>query len=215
MRNSLSASRGFTLVELSVVLVVVGLIIGSVLVGSSILQNSRVTATVNALQSVQSAVSTYNQNYNALPGDDSKAASHFPTNGPTNVGGGNGQIGTPSSYDTEVAADGNGAGESALAWQCLRAAGLIKGAGTDAKPMSNSFGGVIGVQYKAFSNGLTGNAVCASAVPGDAARAIDQRLDDGNAKTGNIQAGNTEQGVAGATSEYVKGGEKYVVCMDL
>jgi prepilin-type N-terminal cleavage/methylation domain-containing protein len=214
MRKSLHASSGFTLVELSIVLVVVGLIIGSVLVGSSILQNSRVTATVNALQSVVSAVSTYNQNYNALPGDDNKAMDHFPTNGPTASGNGDGAIGTSTSFTQSTA--GSGQGESAVLWQCLRSAGLVKGASNDAKPMSNSFGGVIGVQSKAFTTGgLTGNAVCASSVPGDAARAIDQRLDDGNAKTGNIRGGNTAEGVAGATADYVKDGEKYVLCMDI
>jgi prepilin-type N-terminal cleavage/methylation domain-containing protein len=211
MRKSLSASSGFTLVELSIVLVVVGLIIGSVLVGSSILQNSRVTATVNALQSVQSAVSTYNQNYNALPGDDKKASTNFPANGPTNSGGGNGQIGTNNSFATAVPASNDGEGESALAWQCLRAAGLVKGAGTDPNPMGNAFGGVVGLQSTAFTS-LSGNVVCASAIPSSAAQIIDQRLDDGNAKTGNVRGGTA---VNEAAADYVNGGNPYVVCMAL
>src|SRR5262245_57820242 len=118
MRKSLSTSSGFTLVELSVVLVVIGLIIGSVVLGTGIMQNAKVTATANALQSIQSAVSTYNQNYNALPGDDSSAVAHFPTNGPAVSGGGDGKIGATTLTDTfnpsATPAAGNGAGESAI-----------------------------------------------------------------------------------------------------
>lgn len=203
---------GFTLIELSIVLVVVGLIIGSILVALSILQNARVTSTINLLQSVQSAFSTYNQNYNAVAGDDKQAATRFASAGVTNSGGGDGLVGTASSYDgTATAADGNGAYESAMVWADLRAAGLVKGSATDVKPPSNPFGGVIGIQNGAFAtNGIaTGNNVmCISNVPGDAAKIIDQRQDDGDATTGNIRGGASISGDAGAYSS----GNAYILC---
>jgi prepilin-type N-terminal cleavage/methylation domain-containing protein len=214
-----SASEGFTLVELSVVLVVIGLIIGSVLVGASILQNARITSTVNALQAVQSAVATYNQNYNALPGDDSQAATRFAANNVSNSGGGDGQIGSTgvlaASFDTTLTGSGNGATESPLAWQCLRAAGLVKGQGNQSNPPANPFGGVLGIQNGAFTGdnkiSLGTNVLCASGIPGTAARVIDQRLDDGNGLTGTMRAGAS---ITGAASDYVDG-TSYTICMPL
>lgn len=218
MKKRFQAAHGFTLIELSVVLVVIGLIIGSVLVGASILQNARITATVNALQAIQSAVSTYNQNYNALPGDDAQANVRFNSSGVSNKGGGDGLIGLTSlgkTFDTSTPGpDGNGGGESALAWQCLRAAGLVKGQASQANPPSNAFGGVIGLQNGAFSsNGISlgTNVICASSIPGAAARVIDQRLDDGSALTGNMRGGTS---VTGTAAEYVDGTAS-VVCMQL
>lgn len=203
---------GFTLIELSIVLVVVGLIIGSILVALSILQNARVTSTINLMQGVQSAYSTYNQNYNAVAGDDAQAATRFSTAGVTNYGGGDGLIGTSSSYPgTATAANGNGAYESAMVWADLRAAGLVKGSATDANPPSNPFGGVVGIQNGAFgANGIaTGtNVMCISNIPGDAAQIIDQRQDDGDATTGNIRASTTIGGDAAAYAT----GSAYILC---
>ncbi|MBI3419938.1 MAG: type II secretion system protein [Proteobacteria bacterium] len=222
MKRTLHASRGFTLIELSVVLVVIGLIIGSVLVGSSILQNARITATVNALQAIQSAVATYNQNYNALPGDDSQANIRFNSSGIVNHGGGNGLIGSAmlsKTFDNPtLSGDGDGPGESPLAWECLRAAGLVKGQSTQATPASNAFGGVIGLQNGAFTTnsiGLGTNVICASNIPGAAARVIDSRLDDGSALTGNMRGGvSTGNSVTGPAAEYVDGTAS-VICMQL
>ncbi len=207
--------KGFTLVELSIVLVVVGLIIGSILVAVSILQNARVTSTINMLQSIQSASATYNQNYNALPGDDAQALARFSSQGVANSGGGNGVIGAStlsSTYDGLASlASGNGAAESALFWSHLRAAGLVKGQGSQTTPPSNPFGGIIGAQNGAFlADGFSEgtNVVCLSGIPGDAATIIDQRQDDGDALTGNIRAGTS---VTGAATDY-DNSNVYVMC---
>jgi prepilin-type N-terminal cleavage/methylation domain-containing protein len=204
---------GFTLVEVSIVLVVIGLLIGSVLVAVNIMQNARITSAVTTLQSIQSAVSTYNQNYGAVPGDDAQAVAHV---GAAVSGGGNSLIGaagaTPTqTFDTADNAAGNGAGESRLVWSHLRGAGLIRGQVTDYTPPGNPFGGIFGIQNGAFTtNGIaTGtNVVCASNVAGDAAVIIDQRLDDGVATTGNIRAGIS---VTGAAAAYVNT-STYVLC---
>ena len=207
---------GFTLIELSIVLIVIGLIIGSVLIAVNIIQNARVTTTVNAIQGYQAAVSTYVQNFGALPGDDTKAIDRFTANGVTNKGGGDGIIGlatlTKTFDSTAALADGNGASESRLVWSHLRAAGLVKGAGSDATQPANPFNGLYGIQYGAFTTGLTANVICLSNVPGSAARIIDQRLDDGVASTGNARSGASVTGAA--ATDYVDA-TLYTQCINL
>jgi prepilin-type N-terminal cleavage/methylation domain-containing protein len=211
-----TSQTGFTLVELSIVLVVVGLIIGSILIAVSILQNARVTNAENALRSIQSAVSTYNQNYSALPGDDVQAKTRFGAGVVSNQGGGDGTIGASTLEDTfqanSAAADGNGASESTIIWSHLRAASLVKGPASSTSAPSNPFGGVIGVQNGAFNaDGLSGNVVCMSKVTGDAAKILDSRFDDGIATTGKMRGGTS---ITGAASEYTNSGT-FVVCTPL
>ncbi len=218
MRNNILSKDGFTIIELSVVIVVILLIVGSTLFGTGILESARVTSTVNAMQAVQGAVATYQQNYNALPGDDSQMTTRFQNSGITLNGGGDGVIGQTTLAGTfnitTVESGGNGAGESLLAWQGLRAAGLVKGK-ILGPPLSNAFGGVIGIQNGAFSGdgGLAPgiNVLCASGIQGAEARIIDERLDDGDALTGNIRAGVSVEGAASAYDDDIV----YVVCMKL
>jgi prepilin-type N-terminal cleavage/methylation domain-containing protein len=204
------AEQGFTLVEVSIVLVVIGLLIGSVLVAVNILQNARITSTISTLQSIQSAVSTYNQNYGALPGDDTKGDTRFSV---TNRGDGDGAIGTSSSYDTKAALANGGAPESEVVWTHLRGAGLIVGDKAVATQPGNSFGGIFGIQNGAFTTtGIPAGTpvVCMNKVPGSAAAIIDARQDDGNPATGNIRAGKDITG-APAASPYVETAT-YILC---
>ena len=68
---------GFTLVELSIVLVIIGLIIGGVLTGPQIIQNARIANAINGLQAYQAQFQTYAQNYGAVAGDDAGAKGRF------------------------------------------------------------------------------------------------------------------------------------------
>jgi hypothetical protein len=95
----------------------------------------------------------------------------------------------------------------------LRAAGLIKGQGTDATQPGNPFGGIFGIQNGAFTtNGIAAgtNVVCINNIPGSAAAIIDQRQDDGNPQTGNIRAGTDVSGAA-AANPYVET-NVYILC---
>src|SRR5438105_3445874 len=69
-KRMLAESRhGFTLIELSIVLVIIGLIIGGVLAGREMIQAAEVRATVGQVEKYNTAVNTFFNKYNCLPGD--------------------------------------------------------------------------------------------------------------------------------------------------
>jgi prepilin-type N-terminal cleavage/methylation domain-containing protein len=219
MRPARQTCRGFTLVELSIVLVIIGLIIGGVLTGQQIIQNARITNAVQSIQAYQGQLQTYAQNYGALPGDDPSASARFP-NAKTANGGGNGTIGTGDSFATFSAAEGEGAGESRLVWAHLRAAELVKNQVTNnstAIQPSNPFGGIFGFQNGAFSGAFTTTVLCMNKLPAGASQAIDARLDDGNSDKGAIQAAaETSSGSgnsSGAAATSYTDGQTYTLCI--
>ena len=61
--------KGFTLVELSIVLVIIGLLIGGILVGQSMISTSKVVAFVSQIQHIDAEVEAFKAKYNYLPGD--------------------------------------------------------------------------------------------------------------------------------------------------
>lgn len=218
-----STRHGFTLVELSIVLVIIGLIIGGVLTGQQIIQNARITNAVNAIQAFQAQFQTYAQNYGALPGDDANAETRFPsaTLGGSNLGGngdGNGIVGTDASFDVAATQTAKLAGESLLVWAHLRAAGLVKnqmnGNSTAVQP-PNPFNGIYGFQNGAFAGVFTTTVLCLNQVPAAAAQAIDARLDDGLSDAGTVQA-TTISGAGsggGAVAANYGVGQNYSLCV--
>jgi prepilin-type N-terminal cleavage/methylation domain-containing protein len=103
-------TKGFTLVELSIVLVIIGLIIGGVLTGQQVIQNARISNTINGIQAFQAQLQTYAQNFGALPGDDPSAAARFSSAGVAQCSGtgcGDGAIGTNASFDAASDAAGS------------------------------------------------------------------------------------------------------------
>jgi prepilin-type N-terminal cleavage/methylation domain-containing protein len=62
-------NTGFTLIELSIVLVIIGLIVGGVLVGRDLIQAAAVRSQVGQIEKYNSAVNTFRAKYNAVPGD--------------------------------------------------------------------------------------------------------------------------------------------------
>ena len=77
---------GFTLIELSIVLVIIGLVIGGVLVGQQLIHAAQIRQQAAQFESINAAVNTFRTKYNCLPGDCPDATKFFgalttPTNG--------------------------------------------------------------------------------------------------------------------------------------
>src|SRR5450432_727787 len=66
---SRAAESGFTLIELSIVLVIIGLIIGGVLVGQDLIKAAEIRGQITQIEKYNTAVNTFRGKYNCLPGD--------------------------------------------------------------------------------------------------------------------------------------------------
>jgi len=112
---------GFTLLELSIVLVIIGLVVGGVLVGTDLIKSAKLQKVVREAQSYANAVSTFKLKYNGLPGDLLDAESFFPDQV------WNASAASPDLAPASALGDGvlSAAFEGADAWRQLALAGLI------------------------------------------------------------------------------------------
>jgi prepilin-type N-terminal cleavage/methylation domain-containing protein len=206
---------GFTLIEIAIVLVIVGLLLGGILKGQELITQAKIRNVVNDFNGTTAAYYAYQDRYHAIPGDDINAATRW-TNPPASKGNGDGVV-TGNYYDTSGS-------EAAYFWQDLRLSGLIAGSGSDMTPPQNAASGITGVQGDgAF--GLTGLVICSSNLPAKIAQALDSQLDDGDATTGQVRGniltsgGTTNAPAVNATPptlNYVDNGSNvYVVCKNI
>ena len=71
--KSVKSQRGFTLVELAIVLVIIGLVIAAVLKGQELIVSARLKSTINQVDGIRAATNTFRDKYNNLPGDFANA----------------------------------------------------------------------------------------------------------------------------------------------
>lgn len=200
---------GFSLIELAIVLVIIGLLLGGVLKGQELINSAKAKSMIADFKNAQIFIYGYLDRYRALPGDDAGAATHV--QGGT-AGDGDGVI--EGAWNSSTATD-----ESSLFWQHVRLAGLATGptnmASADFYPR-NSEGGRVGVQSINGAppiTGLTGTYVtCSQNLSGSIAKQIDVSLDDGETSTGNVRAIVAGAPAAVASSAIVDG-NPYTVCM--
>ncbi len=119
------SQAGFTLVELAIVMIIIGLLIGGILKGQELIQNAQVTATSSQIKAIESAMTTFRDSYNAVPGDMTNPGARLPncTAAPcSNGGNGNNRV---DSIGVGVAQDSTN--ENARFWTQLAAADMIGG----------------------------------------------------------------------------------------
>ncbi len=188
-------NRGFTLVEIAIVLVIIGLLLGGVFKGQEMITQGRIKSAINDLSGITAAYYAYLDRYKALPGDDSQANARWPALPANASGNSDGTI--SGAYN----ATGAAAIESQSFWMHLRAAGLVTGSAASALQPLNAAGGILGVQTgngaippgevlqsNGAGTGFTGFMICSSGLSDRVAAAVDRQLDDGIPNTGSIRA---------------------------
>ncbi len=232
--------QGFTLVEIAIVLVIIGLLLGGVLKGQELINSAKVKNFATDFRNIPLFIYGYQDKFRALPGDDGQAPAHVTGANPASTPAGsvlsNGVI--EGDWDSAVVTD-----ESFLFWQHVRLAGLAAGptavADTNYAPR-NADGGIIGIASNnnaaPYIAGMRGTyLVCSRGILGKYARQLDTTMDDGCPNTGSLRAipgqlagsttGNAAAGLvaagAGAVCPVSAGGPtlddstSYTVCLTL
>ena len=211
---------GFTLIEIAIVLVIVGLLLGGVLKGQELINSAKVKNLATDFKNIPVFIYGYQDKYKALPGDDSGAVAHVAgilATTPTGAGIGRADGIINGSWASTTQTD-----ESYLFWEHVRLAGLAPGATETTIPSTyipkNAVGDDIGITSASTSpiSNLRGSyIVCSNAIAGKFAKQLDVTLDDGNTATGSLQvvaAGTTAATAAIATTAIVDD-TTYLVCM--
>jgi prepilin-type N-terminal cleavage/methylation domain-containing protein len=186
---------GFSLIEIAVVLVVLGLLLGSVLKGQELITGARVRYLIRQQDDLKIAYFAFFDRYRALPGDYSGAVGVIPdvSTAACNGGIGNG--------DGRIEATGK---ESTLVWEHLSKAGFlntkytcadtISPSTTPMNPYGNALELIFDANYAGAAVSNRHNLKTGAHIPSDILYEIDWKTDDGNPLNGSFRAVPPEAG---------------------
>jgi prepilin-type N-terminal cleavage/methylation domain-containing protein len=216
-----SQQSGFTLVEIAIVLVIIGLLLGGILKGQELINSAKVKNLANDFRVIPTYIYAFQDKYKALPGDDASADTHV--NGATKATTPAGTIGNGvinGAWNSVTNTD-----ESRLFWQHVRLANLAAGP-TDVSISEytprNAVGGQLGINSPIAGQlqigGMTGTyQVCSAGILGKFAKQLDVQMDDGNTATGSMRlvADGAPMGTnaTAMSATYPDEATNYTVCM--
>jgi prepilin-type N-terminal cleavage/methylation domain-containing protein len=228
----MKTQKGFTLVEIAIVLVIIGLLLGGILKGQEMITQAKIKNVMADFSGISAAYHGYQDRYRKIPGDDNGAAARW-----TGATDGNGNGVVAGTYQNGGAACAVGV-EACNWWDHLRRAGFVAGSGAD-NP-SKALAGRIGVQTgdgaattgpalggAAGVGGFAGLIVCSANLPDKIAIAVDTQMDDGVRSTGGVRGqlqitpnpavvvDATAAAVGGTDSYQETGTNTYTVCRSL
>lgn len=215
---------GFTLIEIAVVLVIIGLLLGGVLKGQELINSAKVKNLATDFRNIPVFLYTYQDKFRALPGDDANALTHVAgTNATSSNTLGNGII-NGNWNDSTIAS------ESFVFWQHIRLAGLLSGTTDTAAntylPM-NAVNGKVGIQSgtsiaaNAVIKDSTGAAmrgtyiICSDNITGKFVKQLDITLDDGNTAGGMMMAVPVGSPISTTATSTIDESAAYLVCMGI
>jgi prepilin-type N-terminal cleavage/methylation domain-containing protein len=214
----MKTSKGFTLVEIAIVLVIIGLLLGGILKGQEMITQAKIKNVIADMSGVSAAMYGYLDRYRALPGDDVKADRW----GGATKGDGNGVI---------VGKWTEAGKESTEFWDHLRRSGFVSGSGAE-NPF-NAVSGKMGVQTgdgtgtggvlgeSAATKMFTALIMCSGNLPDKIAISVDAQMDDGDGNRGSVRAKkqaapNPALAKDDAADDYSEDGvSTYVVCRQM
>ena len=200
-----SRQTGFTLVEIAIVLVIIGLLLGGILKGQELINSARVRNLADTTSGIQAAYYGFIDRFRRVPGDWDGADAGNAIGQAMNAPGGdnNGRLDhDPEPYDEPVAL-----------WEQLSKAGFIQGsfvgAASGTEPDTdnnlapqNAFNQIISIgrtdDYRGNNGVVRLNVVVGRGVPASIMRELDVKLDDGLPDTG-ILRGTVFHGTSGVT----------------
>ncbi len=191
--NQMKKQAGFTLVEIAIVMVIIGLLLGGVLKGQEIITQAKIKNLENDFTGITAAIYSYQDRYRALPGDDSRADKRFIPEAGATIPKGDGKNGIEGEFnntDSDTV-------ESRIFWLHLRAAGLVDGEPSSLDQPINAFNGITGVSSetdKIRSDQTAkkmGTYIGFSKIPVKIAIIIEARSDDSNPNDGSVQTDKT------------------------
>jgi prepilin-type N-terminal cleavage/methylation domain-containing protein len=190
-------TRGFSLVELSIVLVILGLLTGGVLVGQSLIRAAEIRSVTSDIERYQTATRTFLDRYKAFPGDFAAATDVWgavdPTPATCNTTASDGKKTCNGNDDGLIACSGGVCNEVFHVWVQLAAAGLIEGKYTGVTGAGGAYHNVLAVNAPKSRISNAGFSFWSSATVGSDANWFPTRIGNlimfGAATSNTITAG--------------------------